>query len=215
MIIAPSLLSANFTNLHKDIEMINQSLADLFHIDVMDGMFVPNISFGQPIVRQIKSISQKPLDVHLMIANPERYIESFKKCGADILTIHSEACIHLSRTLNHIKELGMKASVAINPHTPVKVLENVIEICDMVLIMSVNPGFGGQSFIENTYRKLDQINILKNKFNPSLLIQVDGGVNLENAQKLFDSGVNVLVAGHSIFSNENPKLVIQQLKEIQ
>ena len=214
MLIAPSLLSANFANLQADIEMINQSAADWFHVDVMDGVFVPNISFGQPIISHIKKYAKKPLDVHLMIVDPDRYIESFKSVGADILTVQAEACTHLNRTIMHIKQSGMKAGVSLNPHTPVCMLENVIECCDMVLIMSVNPGFGGQKFIESTYRKIEELVVLKNKYNPNLLIQIDGGVNLENARKLCDCGVNVLVAGNTVFSAEHPEKVIEQLKQI-
>ncbi|MCL2413658.1 MAG: ribulose-phosphate 3-epimerase [Bacteroidales bacterium] len=180
----------------------------------MDGVFVPNISFGQPIISHIKKHAKKPLDVHLMIVDPDRYVESFKSVGADILTVQAEACTHLNRTIAHIQKTGMKAGVALNPHTPVCMLENVIEYCDMVLIMSVNPGFGGQKFIENTYRKIEELVVLKNKYNPNLLIQVDGGVNLENARKLCDCGVNVLVAGNTVFSAPHPEKIIEQLKQI-
>ncbi len=214
MIIAPSLLSANFANLQNDIEMVNQSVADWFHIDVMDGVFVPNISFGQPVISHIKKLAKKPLDVHLMIVDPDRYIESFKSVGAEILTVQAEACTHLHRTLTHISQSGMKAGVALNPHTPICTLENVIENCDVVMLMSVNPGFGGQKFIEQTYRKLEQLVTLKNQYNPNLLIEVDGGVTLDNAQKLCDFGVNVLVAGNTVFSSPNPLQTIEHLKRI-
>jgi len=211
-IIAPSILAANFNNLGKEIEMINRSDAGFIHCDVMDGVFVPNISFGIPVIEHVKKIAQKPLDVHLMIVNPDSLIEAFVKAGASIITVHYEACTHLNRTIQHIKSLGVKASVCLNPHTPVAVLEDIITDLDMVLLMSVNPGFGGQAFIENTYKKVRQLKELIEKINPDCLIEVDGGVNFETGKKLFEIGADVLVAGSFVFNSKNPEETIHQLK---
>ena len=211
--ISPSLLSADFGNLQQEIEMLNSSQCDWLHVDVMDGLFVPNISFGQPVVRHIKRYAQKPLDVHLMIMDPGRYIADFKQAGADILTVHYEACTHLDRTLNAIRDAGMKCGVVLNPHTPVALLEDSVQICDLVLLMSVNPGFGGQKFIENTYNKVRQLRELCDRKNPSCLIEVDGGVNLQNAPLLFEAGADVLVAGNAVFKSENPQQTIHDLKQ--
>ncbi len=210
-LIAPSVLAADFTQLRRDIEMVNSSKASWFHIDVMDGVFVPNISFGMPVIKAIKTVATKPLDVHLMIVQPERYIKDFKDCGADVLTVHAEACTHLHRTVQEIKQAGMKAGVALNPHTSVSVLENVINDIDMVLLMSVNPGFGGQHFIENTFKKLEQLKKLKTSSGANFLVEVDGGVTNANAAKLVASGVDVLVAGSYVFAHPNPHLAIESL----
>ncbi len=211
-IIAPSLLSADFGNLNRDIEMINRSQADWFHCDIMDGQFVPNMSFGFPIIEQVKKMAQKPLDVHLMIVDPDRYLERFKEAGADILTVHIEACTHLHRTLQRIKLLGMKAGISLNPHTAVSLLEDIVAEADMVLIMSVNPGFGGQKFIENSYSKISRLREMAEKKNPNLIIQVDGGVDLTNAARLYAAGANALVAGNAVFKASNPEEVIAGLK---
>ena len=211
--VSPSLLSADFGNLQHDIEMLNQSECDWLHVDVMDGMFVPNISFGQPVIKYIKKHAQKPLDVHLMIMDPGRYIDDFKSVGADILTVHYEACTHLDRVIHAIKDAGMKAGVVLNPHTPVFVLEDIVQECDMVLLMSVNPGFGGQKFIENTYSKVRQLRELCNRKNPACLIEIDGGVNTANAPLLYEAGADVLVAGNAVFKSENPIATIKQLKQ--
>ena len=210
-LIAPSILSADFNNLGKDIEMINQSKADYIHFDVMDGVFVPNISFGIPVIEHVNRIAQKPLDVHLMIVNPDHLLEPFVNAGASIITVHYEACQHLHRTIQKIKSYGIKASVSLNPHTPVSVLEDIIAELDMVLLMSVNPGFGGQVFIENTYKKARQLRKLIDERNPDCLIEVDGGVNFETGRNLFDAGVNVLVAGSFVFGSEHPTETIKNL----
>lgn len=210
--ISPSLLSADFGNLQRDIEMLNNSECDWLHVDVMDGLFVPNISFGQPVIKFIKKHSQKPLDVHLMIQEPGRYIEDFKSVGADIITVHQEACIHLDRTIQLIKDAGLKAGVVLNPATPVSTLEDIVQNCDLVLLMSVNPGFGGQKFIENTYNKIKQLKELIRRKNPYCLIEIDGGVNLQNAPLLFDAGADVLVAGNAVFKSVNPVGTIKQMK---
>jgi len=211
-IIAPSILAADFANLQRDIEMINISEADWFHIDIMDGVFVPNISFGMPVLEAITKHARKTIDVHLMIVDPDRYIKTFADLGANILTVHYEACTHLHRTLQAIKAEGMKAGVAINPHTSIAVLEEVINDIDLVCIMSVNPGFGGQSFIENTYSKIERLKDLIIRKNTSTLIEIDGGVTNKNAKKLVDAGADVLVAGSFVFRAENPSQTIAELK---
>lgn len=211
-LIAPSMLSADFGNLQKDVEMINNSQADWFHIDVMDGVFVPNISFGFPVMKFIKKYATKPLDVHLMIVQPERYFDEFKNAGADILTIHYEASTHLHRSIGAIKDLGMKAGVVLNPHTNISLLEDIITDLDVVLLMSVNPGYGGQKFIENTYSKISKLKDLIVQKNSISLIEIDGGVNFENAPKLIKAGADVLVAGNTVFSQANPQEAIKILK---
>ncbi len=211
-LIAPSVLSADFANLQRDIEMINLSNADWFHVDVMDGVFVPNISFGMPVIKALKKHAMKPLDVHLMIVDPDRYIKDFKAAGADILTVHYEACTHLHRTVQAIKAEGMKAGVSINPHTPVSVLEDIIADLDLVLIMSVNPGFGGQSFIERTYSKLRYLREIIAENNASCLVEVDGGVNDLNAPELVKAGADVLVAGNYVFGASDPVAAIDSIK---
>ena len=211
--VAPSFLSADFGNLQKATEMINHSRADWIHLDVMDGVFVPNISFGIPVIKFIKKYARKPLDVHLMIVDPDRYISAFHDAGADILTVHYETCTHLHRTIHAIKELGMKAGVALNPHTPVPLLQDILHDTDMVLIMSVNPGFGGQQFIEHSYEKIRELAAMIHDRDLKTLIEVDGGVTTDNAPKLVAAGVNVLVAGNTVFKSEDPVTTIQQLKE--
>ncbi|MDG4946662.1 ribulose-phosphate 3-epimerase [Weeksellaceae bacterium KMM 9713] len=211
-LISPSVLAADFLHLAKDIELVNQSQADWFHLDIMDGVFVPNISYGMPVMKSIQSLAQKPLDVHLMIIEPERYFEEFQKLGAEYLTIHAEASTHLHRSIQVIKSLGMKAGVALNPHTPISAVEEVIQDIELLLIMSVNPGFGGQKFIENTYSKIEKAKDLIIQKNASTLIEIDGGVNVENASKLIACGADALVAGSAVFANENPTQVISDLK---
>lgn len=213
-LVAPSLLAANFSRLEDDIKVVNESAADWFHVDIMDGHFVPNISFGPMIVEAIKRKAERPLDVHLMISQPERYIERFRDAGADVITVHYEACPHLHRTIQQIKETGAKAGVALNPHTPVHLLKDIIEDLDLVLIMSVNPGFGGQKFIYNSLLKIRELKDMLVSRNAKALIEVDGGVGLQNAQKILEAGVDVLVAGSSVFKSDNPSQAIQQLKDI-
>jgi ribulose-phosphate 3-epimerase len=210
--VAPSLLAADFSNLAKDISMVNQSDADWFHLDIMDGVFVPNISFGIPVVKAVNKLAQKPLDVHLMIVQPEKYISAFKDAGADLLNVHYEACTHLHRTIEEIHNSGMKAAVTLNPHTSVSLLENVIDMLDLVLIMSVNPGFGGQTFIENTYARIDQLKNLIEKRNSKALIEIDGGVSTQNSKKLYETGADVLVSGSFIFKSDDPAKTISELK---
>jgi len=214
-LIAPSLLSANFLVLEKEIVMLNNSMADWIHLDIMDGSFVPNISFGLPVIRQIKKIAEKPLDVHLMIIKPERYIEEFYNAGADILSVHYETCTHLNRSVSAIKGFGMKAGVVLNPHTNIHALDDIISDVDLVLLMSVNPGFGGQKFIENTYNKIKKLKQLIKSAGSDALIEIDGGVDLQNASKLIDCGADILVAGNTVFSSPDPELTIKKLKNLE
>lgn len=213
-IVAPSLLASDFSNLEREVKMINDSPGDWIHVDIMDGVFVPNISMGLPVVQAIKRHARKPLDVHLMIVEPGRYVKEFRDAGADIISVHIEACPHLHRNIQQIKELGAKAGVAVNPHTPVRQLENVIGDIDVVNLMSVNPGFGGQKLIEMTYTKIKELNVLIKETKSKALIEIDGGVNMENAKPLLDAGADVLVAGNFVFSSPDPKKVISQLKSI-
>ena len=210
--IAPSLLSADFNNLSRDIEMVNRSEADWFHLDIMDGVFVPNMSYGFPVVEHIAKLAKKPLDVHLMIVDPDRYLERFKDVGANILTVHWEACTHLHRTIAEIKRLGMQAGVSLNPHTPVELLSDILPELDMVLIMSVNPGFGGQSFIESSISKIERLRKMIDEKGCNTLIEVDGGVGPHNSGKLYQAGANVLVAGNAVFKAENPTEAIKIIK---
>jgi ribulose-phosphate 3-epimerase len=213
-LVSPSLLAADFGNLANDVKLINKSVADWIHCDIMDGVFVPNISFGFPVIADVKKIARKPLDVHLMIVDPDRYLARWKETGADILTVQYEACTHLHRTVTEIRNLGMKAGVAVNPHTPVSLLKNILPYIDLVLIMTVNPGFGGQSFIMESYNKITEMRKLIDYGRNKVLIQVDGGVDTKNASKLVETGVNVLVAGNTIFSSKDPIGTIKKLKEL-
>lgn len=212
--IAPSILSADFLNLERDIEMINESDADWIHCDVMDGTFVPNISFGFPVIKQISKVAKKPLDVHLMIVHPEKYIQEVKEAGAYLMNVHYEACVHLHRTVSAIHDAGMKAGVTLNPHSPVALLEDILQDVDMVLLMSVNPGFGGQKFIEHSVKKVMQLKEMILKRNLNTLIEVDGGINMETGKQLVEAGADVLVAGNAVFADINPKVMIHRLKSI-
>lgn len=213
-LVSPSLLAADFGNLGKDIKMVNESAADWLHLDIMDGVFVPNISFGFPVLEYVKKLSEKPLDIHLMIIDPDRYLSQFRDAGASILTVQYEACTHLQRTVTEIRNLGMKAGVAVNPHTPVSLLKNTLPFIDMVLIMTVNPGFGGQKFIMESYNKIKELRDMIDRGGYNVLIEVDGGIDASNASKLIDSGVNVLVAGNSVFSAARPTDYILRLKTL-
>jgi ribulose-phosphate 3-epimerase len=211
-LVSPSLLAADFGNLEKAVSMVNGSVADWLHLDIMDGLFVPNISFGFPVIRYVKKVSEKPLDVHLMIVDPDRYLERFCEAGADIITVQYEACTHLNRTVSEIRNLGLKAGVALNPHTPVTLLKNILPFIDMVLIMTVNPGFGGQVFIMESYNKISELREMIKDGGYNVLVEVDGGIDTNNAARLIQSGVNVLVAGNSIFSSPDPVKTIERLK---
>jgi len=213
-LVSPSLLAADFGNLARDVSMVNESQADWIHLDIMDGVFVPNISFGFPVIEHVKKIARKPLDVHLMIMDPDRYLNRFHDAGADILTVQYEACIHLQRTVSEMHRLGMKAGVAVNPHTPVSLLKNTLPFIDMVLIMTVNPGFGGQSFIMESFNKIAELRKMIDEGGYKVLIEVDGGIDTSNSGKLIEAGVNVLVAGNTIFSSDDPMETIRRLKEL-
>jgi|SRR5450759_237173 len=213
-LVSPSLLAADFTNLENEVTMINRSEADWLHLDIMDGVFVPNISFGFPVIKAIKKVAAKPLDVHLMIIDPDRYLNLFSEVGANNLTVQYEACNHLNRTVTEIRNLGMKAGVAINPHTPVSLLKNILPYIDLVLVMTVNPGFGGQLFIKESYNKITELRKMIDAGNYNVLIEVDGGIDTSNALKLIESGVNVLVAGSSVFSSKDPEGTIRKLKRL-
>src|SRR5665648_19014 len=213
-LVSPSLLAADFGNLEKDVLMVNRSQADWLHLDIMDGVFVPNISFGFPVIEYVKKVSEKPLDVHLMIVDPDRYLTRFRDAGANILTVQYEACIHLQRTVTEIHNLDMKAGVALNPHTPVSLLKNIIPFVDMVLIMTVNPGFGGQSFIMESFNKIIELRKMIDEGVYKVLIEVDGGIDTKNASKLISSGVNVLVAGNSVFNSDDPAETVRKLKTL-
>jgi ribulose-phosphate 3-epimerase len=214
-LVSPSILAADFGNLGRDIRLVNKSVADWIHCDIMDGVFVPNISFGFPVIEHVRKITTKPLDVHLMIVDPDRYLARFREAGADILTVQYEACNHLQRTVSEIHNLGMKAGVAINPHTPVTLLKNTLPFIDMVLIMTVNPGFGGQSFIMESYNKISELSKMIFSGGHKVLIEVDGGIDTSNARRLVEAGVNVLVAGNSIFMADDPVETIRRLKKLE
>jgi ribulose-phosphate 3-epimerase len=211
-LVSPSLLAADFGNLEREVKMVNKSQADWIHLDIMDGLFVPNISFGFPVIEHVKKVAEKPLDVHLMIVDPDRYLSRFRDAGANILTVQYEACTHLHRTVSEIRNLGMKAGVALNPHTPVSLLKNILPYIDMVLIMTVNPGFGGQSFIMESYNKISELREMTDKAGYQVLIEVDGGIDTSNAARLVGTGVNVLVAGNSVFGSPDPAGTIRKLK---